>query len=153
MPKIIDYSDKTPKIIAMYKQGKTLHEIAAVFHVAHSTIWSHLKKNGISSHPVGRRKKDDELLVFASCIHAAMVGRVGPEVANQIWIDLHENIEFEEQYIVSDGRCAADQIKCPDCGTTNGEHDLNCDLVRCPRCGGQRLTCGCSEVKQNNGGN
>lgn len=36
---------------------------------------------------------------------------------------------------------------CPDCGADIGEpHVWNCDVARCPFCGQQRITCGCSRT-------
>ena len=34
--------------------------------------------------------------------------------------------------------------RCGDCGVRpGGYHHLGCDLMRCPRCRGQLITCGC----------
>ena len=34
--------------------------------------------------------------------------------------------------------------RCGDCGVRpGGNHHLGCDMVECPRCGGQLIGCGC----------
>jgi len=39
--------------------------------------------------------------------------------------------------------------RCHDCGVTiGGCHHPGCDMERCPRCGGQLISCGCLDEEE-----
>lgn len=44
-------------LAACYRSGATLHELALVFGMHHTTIWRHLKKHGTRLRKKGRPKK------------------------------------------------------------------------------------------------
>lgn len=45
-------------------------------------------------------------------------------------------------------RWASPRRPCSDCAVIRGEfHVPGCDLERCPACGGQAISCGCSDAE------
>jgi hypothetical protein len=39
--------------------------------------------------------------------------------------------------------------RCHDCGITHGgNHHPGCDVERCPKCGGQLISCGCLDEEE-----
>jgi hypothetical protein len=51
---------------------------------------------------------------------------------------IYERIRTSSNDVCQNGRCG-------DCGSTPGHlHHPECDMERCPRCGGQLISCGCA---------
>lgn len=54
------------------------------------------------------------------------------------------NLEIYERIPYGCERFKLKSSKCSDCGCKlNSLHHLGCDIERCPRCGGQLMTCNC----------
>jgi len=65
--------------------------------------------------------------------------------------EMQDGVSCEKEDIVIDGQ-AYPQVpyepsvnrNCHDCKTPNGGfHHPGCDMERCPKCGGQLISCGC----------
>jgi hypothetical protein len=42
----------------------------------------------------------------------------------------------------------AERVACRDCGAVKGQfHVPNCDVERCPKCGGQIISCDCGDAE------
>ncbi len=55
----------------------------------------------------------------------------------------YDPIEYDCDYQMSDDECDP-IVRCHDCKVLSGQfHHPGCDMERCPKCGGQIISCGC----------